>query len=256
MLVSVKKWLIFSLAVISLFTACRSKVETSISPRLQNLPPVILWAWERKEDLEFIDTNKYGVAFLAQTLLIQKDELIVRPRYQPLKVKDETFLIAVTRIESQKVTGISPALSDAQQERIVERVLKTLEQKNVRAIQIDFDAAVSEREFYRRLLENVRKRLPENVPLSITALASFCIGDRWLRDLPVDEAVPMIFDMGADSQKVRGFLANNDFNEPLCRKSYGIATYEPLEIKFDKTRRIYVFNNRGWTKEDLEKFNE
>lgn len=219
-----------------------------------NLPRKILWAWEREENLEFLDSNEYGVAFLAQTLILKGDEMIFRPRRQPLKVSPATKLIAVTRIESQKITGARAALSENQQEKIVERVLKTLEMKNVSAIQIDFDAAVSERDFYRKLLENLRAKLPENVPLSITALASFCVGDRWFRDLPVTEAVPMIFRMGADSEKIRNFLANgNDFNEPLCQKSYGIATDELLRMNFDKSRRIYVFKaqSQPWSETDI-----
>jgi len=67
---------------------------------------------------------------------------------------------------------------------------------------------VSERDFYRALLQDLRAQLPDNVPLSMTALASFCIGDRWLEGLPVDEAVPMIFRMGADDKPIKNLLAN------------------------------------------------
>src|SRR4030095_8793182 len=115
----------------------------------------------------------------------------------------------------------------------VKLILRTLEPGRVSAIQIDFDALVSERDFYRALLQDLRAQLPNNVPLSMTALASFCIGDRWLDDLPVDEAVPMIFRMGADDRTVKNLLTSGeDFREPLCQKSYGIAVDEPLEIKF------------------------
>jgi hypothetical protein len=86
----------------------------------------------------------------------------------------------------------------------------------------------------------------------MTALASFCVGDRWLDDLPVDEAVPMIFRMGADTRTVRSFLGNgNDFREPLCRRSYGIALDEPLDINFKGSRRKYIFNARPWTEQDV-----
>lgn len=217
-------------------------------------PPVVLWAWERPENLEFINSNKYAVAYLAQTLTLQNDTVIFRPRHQPLKVKPETKMIAVTRIESDKSTGQSTALSVAQKEQLLAFILKTREMKNVSAIQIDFDATVSEREFYRNLLTELREKLPAEVPLSITALASFCIGDRWLSELPVDEAVPMIFRMGADDQKIKGFLANgHDFAEPLCQYSYGIAIDEPVSIKFEKSRRVYVFNNHSWKLSDIEK---
>ena len=90
---------------------------------------------------------------------------------------------------------------------MVSLVVRTLELKNVGAIQIDFDAVTSERNFYRQLLEDLRQQLPDNVPLSITALASFCIGDPWIKDLPVDEAVPMMFRMGTDNESIRGMLA-------------------------------------------------
>src|SRR2546421_12766670 len=135
-------------------------------------------------------------------------------------------MMAVTRIESQKQTGERAELSDAQRQKLVDLIMKTTTLGAVSAIQIDFDAASSERDFYRSLLRDLRAKLPGNMPLSMTALASFCIGDRWLDDLPVDEAVPMIFRMGAGEQSIKGLLsAGGDFGEPLCRRSYGIAVF-------------------------------
>ncbi len=240
------------LLIASLFsTACqKSVVPTSVSTNnLNNFPSKILWAWEREENLEFLNAEEFGVAFLAQTLEIKGDDVIIRSRRQPLRVNPETKLIAVTRIESAaKNSDNAPALSDSQRERIVDLILKTLTLKNVSAIQIDYDAVVSEREFYRRILTDVRTNLPTDTPLSMTALASFCIGDKWLKDLPVDEAIPMIFRMGADDKKVRSFLINgNDFPEPLCQKSYGISNDEPVRMNFDKSRRIYIFSDKAWT---------
>jgi hypothetical protein len=243
----------FVLAFVIFFSACHSKVPVRNRADEINLPPVFLWAWERPEDLEFLDPKRFGVAFLAQTLVLKGDRVVFNPRRQPLKVLPETKLIAVTRIESSKTTGERADLNVAQKERLVELVLKTLELKNISAIQIDFDAAVSEREFYRGLLQDLRKALPDNVPLSMTALASFCLGDRWLTDLPVDEAVPMIFRMGTDDKPIKSFLAGGgDFAEPLCRKSYGITLDEPIDMKFQASRRLYVFNVRAWTEKDLE----
>jgi hypothetical protein len=91
------------------------------------------------------------------------------------------------------------------------------------------------------------------MPLSMTALASFCVGDRWLDDLPVDEAVPMIFRMGADDRTVKNMLTGgDDFREPLCQRSYGIATDEPVDLKFKSSRRVYVFNTRSWQSTDID----
>jgi len=220
-------------------------------------PSVVIWAWERPEDLTFLDSNKYGVAFLAQTLTLKGDEVVFNPRHQPLQVPTSAKVMAVTRIESQKVTEQRPALSPKQKQELVKLILRTLERGQVAAVQVDFDALVSERQFYRGLLQELRAQLPDNVPLSMTALASFCIGDRWLDDLPVDEAVPMIFRMGADDKPIKNMLASGqDFGEPLCRRSYGIAVDEPLEMKFQPQRRVYVFNNRSWTKPDVDSLHQ
>jgi len=236
---------------------CKPRVQTRNRLDEQNFPAVILWAWERPEDLKTLDASRYAVAFLAQTLVLKGDEVILSPRHQPLEVAPETKMMAVTRIESAKQTGQRAALSDAQRSKLVSLVMRTAQLNRVRAIQIDFDAASSEREFYRAFLQDLRKQLPENMALSMTALASFCVGDRWLDDLPVDEAVPMIFRMGADDRVIKNMLAGgNDFREPLCRQSYGVALDEPLEMKRDRARRLYVFNNRSWGESSLRELQE
>ena len=244
-----------TLIVLVIFlSACKSNSQKRNRLDENHFPRVVLWAWERPEDLKNIDAERFAVAFLAQTLVLKGDEVVFDPRHQPLDVSPETKLIAVTRIESQKQTGQSAALTDSQKQKLIALILRTSELRNVSAIQIDFDAASSEREFYRGLLRDLRAKLPDNVALSMTALASFCVGDRWLDDLPVDEAVPMIFRMGADDRAIKNLLAGgDDFREPLCQRSYGIAVDEPLEIKFTSDRRIYVFNNRSWTPDDIAK---
>ena len=250
--------LMFAAALPLLSLSCnKTKVENRNRIDENSFPHTILWVWERPEDLEFLDPRQFAVAFLAQTLVLKGDEVIFKPRRQPLKVHRDAKLIAVTRIESQKTTGAPTALSQSQREKLVDLALRTRELKNVSAIQIDFDAATSEREFYRLLLNDLRGQLPDNIPLSMTALASFCIDDRWLHDLPVDEAIPMIFRMGADDRTIKSFLASgNDFKEPLCRRSYGISVDEPVQTNFDGSRRRYIFNVRAWTQEDVLAFQQ
>ncbi len=204
----------------------------------------------------FYDSAEFGVAFLAQTLNLQQDEVIFRPRRQPLEVSPETYLIAVTRIETIKEAAKRPMLSVEQKTKIISLIKKTLELPNVKAIQIDFDVVVSERNFYRNLVNDLKKELPENMPLTITSLASWCVSDSWFNDFPIDEAVPMAFVMGADSERVRDFLAKeNDWREPLCRGSYGVSIDEPLKVKFKPNRRFYYFKSKAWDKTDLEKIN-
>jgi Protein of unknown function (DUF3142) len=251
-----KKFVSAALALL-ISHGCKPKTPTRNRLNENRFPSIILWAWERPEDLEFLDPHRYAVAFLAQTLTLKGEDVVSSPRHQPLKVAPETGLIAVTRVESQKTTGQRAALTPMQRERLVTLILKTLELNRVSAIQIDFDAASSERDFYRALLRDLRAKLPDSVPLSMTALASFCVGDRWLSDLPVDEAVPMIFRMGADDRSIKNLLSTgNDFGEELCRRSYGIALDEPLEMKFEKSRRLYVFNNHAWTERDIATLEE
>jgi hypothetical protein len=237
---------ITAISTILLTIACQNNIS--------NQPNIILWAWERPENLEFVDSKQVAVAFLAQTLELSNDNVEKIPRRQPLKVSPATKLIAVTRIETNK-RGESAKLSDLQRQEILRLILETQKLKNVSAIQIDFDVTVSERGFYRQLLNDLRAKLPTNFGLTMTALASWCISDNWIKDLPIDEAIPMAFDMGADDKTIREFLASGeDWNEPLCRQSYGISINEPLNINFKPNRRFYLFtsNPKGWKKSDLE----
>ncbi len=226
-----------------------------VNPDLSNkMPQKILWAWERNEDLSFLESKDFGVAFLAQTLVLRNDEVVFQPRRNPLEVPDGIYMIAVTRIETIKETNKRPDLSEEQAEKVANLIEKTLKLPNVRAVQTDFDVVVSEREFYRKVVTKLKAKLPTEMPLTITSLASWCVGDSWFNDFPIDEAVPMAFRMGADDEKIRSFLKDgNDWNEPLCRGSYGVSFDELLKIDFKPNRRIYYFNPKLWKKSDLEK---
>jgi hypothetical protein len=250
MLTSTKLFAVF-LLLFFVLSACRQKTVVYND----KIPPVILWAWEREEDLKFIDSDRIGVAYLAQTIVLQGGDTVLKPRRQPLQVNENTYLIAVTRIETNK--QLRPDLSEKQMDDAIDLILKTLQKKNVKALQIDFDVVTSERDFYRKLLNKLRPQMAKEIPLTITALASFCIGDTWYGDLPVDEAVPMIFRMGADDEKVKKYLiSGKDFNESLCLTSYGLSLDEPINTEFRQNRRFYIFNNRSWNKTDLDKIYE
>lgn len=249
----------YRLGVFFIFTAiCFSSCGTKSTNQVKtnsDAPKIILWAWERPEDLRFLDAKNFGVAFVAQTLLLRDTEVVFRPRRQPLEINPDVYLIAVTRIETDRTAR--PAFNDAQKKQIIEFIRQTLGRPNVKAVQIDFDALVSERNFYKALVRELRENLPENIPLTMTALASWCVGDNWFNELPVDEAVPMAFRMGADDKSIRDFLAReNDWREPLCRGSYGIASDEPLQMKFKADRRFYIFKNVAWKAVDLQNLPE
>jgi hypothetical protein len=119
----------------------------------------------------------------------------------------------------------------------------------MRAIQIDFDAKTSERRFFRDLLWELHRRLPDSISLSITALASWCIYDTWISDLPIDDAVPMLFRLGPDGSEIlRRLQSGEDFRIAMCQQSIGISTDEIIPL-IPHNRRVYIFNPHPWSRE-------
>jgi hypothetical protein len=213
------------------------------------MPRVMLWAWERPTDLRFINPMETGVAFLARTIRLHSGEVEVRPRLQPLDLPETTRVMAVVRVETDAVR--KPELSAQQRDQLARAIADMAKLPNVSHIQIDFDATQSERAFYRDVIFEVRRRLPDTVGLSITALASWCTYDDWLSDLPIDEAVPMLFRMAGDGRQIAGRLAaGEDFIASPCRHSYGISTDEPRS-GLSVTRRLFVFNPDPWTENSV-----
>ena len=251
--ISIHRPLIYLSVILAVF-ACSVCHKNEVNPRLnEQMPLKMVWAWERPEDLRFIDTAKYGVAFLAQTIFLENDRIVPKPRRQPLDVPPGAYLIAVTRIETNKEGPKRPSFDKEMATRTAALIKNTFELPDVKGIQIDFDAVASERTFYRSLIETLRGELPSETPLTMTSLASWCTGDAWFNDFPIDEAVPMVFQMGADDEKIKSFLKNgSDWNEPLCRGSYGISVDEPLDATLKPGRRIYFFKKTTWKASDVE----
>ncbi len=256
--------------------------------RLEKLPPITFWAWERPEDMRYVSPDQAAIAFLAKTIYLHSPSadgvtgssaiFTVRPRLQPLRVPHGVPLIAVIRIESGPEPRSAPAqqfisplhdfsYSGAQRALLAEEVAALQSLPGISAVQIDFDAPASAHAFYAALLQDVRAKLSPFLPLSITALASWCIGDRWLDQLPpatIDEAVPMLFRMGPDAANVANFLhSNGNFPVAACRGSLGLSTDESLSrdlltpeysATFDaRQNRIYIFAPHAWTPSDAEK---
>jgi hypothetical protein len=210
--------------------------------RLSRIPDTVLWAWERPDDLrEFPEA--LGVAFLAQTITLGNGTPALDTRRQPLRVAGHTPLVAVTRIESPRPKRI--ALNIREMRTAVDAIAKSATLPGVVGVQIDFDATASQRPLYLALLHAVRDTLPADASLSITALASWCVGDRWLRDAPVDEVVPMLFRMGPATDPLKSIAGSVDGIDPACRGAVGASLDEPLRITRNR-RRVYLFNPRPW----------
>ena len=209
-------------------------------------PRIFLWAWERPEDLRFLNPNKTGVAVLAKTLILDGTQIRIYPRLQPIQLPPGITTLAVVRIES------ASAIPETALIKMVIEELQEFMNGPAAGIQIDFDARVSEREFYRQMIEELRRMLPPGKLLSITALASWCIHDDWISDLPVDEAVPMLFRMGKDEDFINRYLSSGqDFLADRSRFSLGLSLDEP-QATVPRNRRIYLFNPHPWTEESFK----
>jgi hypothetical protein len=212
---------------------------------LSGLPRLTLWAWEMPERLDFVDPQQTAVAYLDQTVYVSR-EVRSRPRLQPMQVPPATRVIAVVRMEMREGTPISPEL----QADVVSAILRSARRPGISALQLDFDAVRSQRAFYADVIRQVRREMPPGMPLSVTALASWCAYDRWLAGLPIDEAVPMLFRMGKEQSLFRSPQRRPLIREPLCAKSLGVSDDEPWPDELGG-KRLYVFDPRPWTRESL-----
>jgi hypothetical protein len=215
--------------------------------RLARIPHAVLWAWERPEDLRELG-DAVGVAFLAQTITLGVGTFEVTPRRQPLRVSPGARLVAVTRIESGS-SAASSSIDDGVIGSIADVVARTTALPQVVAVQVDYDAVRSERSLYARLLRRVRTRLDRSTALTITALASWCIGDRWLEQLPVDEAVAMLFRLGPLNEPYVHIAQSRASVADRCN-AVGMSLDEPIPLRRDG-RRVYVFSPQPWTPQTI-----
>jgi len=214
----------------------------------RTFPRVTLWAWESRQDLRNVSTEKYAIAYLDRTVFIT-DQIETVPRRQPLLVPQDARVMAVVRIEAPQARAKLDARELA--ENVANQIVEASRRKQVSALQIDFDATRSQRSFYRKVIEETRRRMPAKMALSITALASWCSRPSWLEGLPVDEAVPMLFRTGGDSRTRKQLGWNYEPTAEQCKTSVGVSTDEAWPAITNSTR-IYVFHPRAWSPVALE----
>ncbi|MFP2912427.1 DUF3142 domain-containing protein [Pyxidicoccus sp. 3LFB2] len=207
-------------------------------------PQVIVWAWERPENVRFLEGHQAGVAFLLATLELTDKGVFEHPRRQPLYLGPGMALKSTVRLEMHQgasLADFTPERLRGLAERLTDLALST---SGVTALQLDFDARESEQEAYLTLLQETRRRLPPRMALSITALASWCAPGSWLERAPVDEVVPQLFRMGPDAATYRARFARG---LPLpCKGSVGLALDEWQPVP-PGVSTLYLFNPRPWT---------
>lgn len=230
-------------------------------------PPVMLWSWQKVEDLrvlngDLIKRGKLGVAYLTGRIIIDGDDIDVVPRLGRLDLPVDIFREAVVRIEVRKLPD-SARITDRKQlvERLVTRVLAiALRQNKVDSIQIDFDARLNQRQFYAALLRALREKLPASVGLNMTALASWVMtdSDNWMSNgvVPVDSVVPMFFTMGLGRADALEFLSHKLPAPFKGKRCIGLSVSDDRAGKIlgDRLKsfdRVYLFSSSGWKKETL-----
>jgi hypothetical protein len=227
---------ILSLALLA--SPCLFAATRSPGPRLW------IWAWDRPEDLRFLKPEEAGVAFFVLGLHVHRVGMDVRPRTAPLRLAEGMHRLAVVRLEVD--------LASLPEDRLGLIVAAIQDQgmvPGIEALQLDFDATRCQRPLYRKLLGRLRAALGDRIPITITALASWCMGDRWLRDLPVAGAVAMLFQMGPDSAEALTWLRRG---RPLAGVAktppdWGLGLEQPLPVSPPAGARTFLFSNHPWT---------
>ncbi len=206
-------------------------------------PPsrLVLWAWERPEDLRFLAPDEAEIALLVNRIVLRESRVEAHPRAQPLQALSGITVTPVVRIEAVK-----PTLDAAQLEELLETIRRSTLDSRFQGLQIDFDAAQSQHAFYRELLDRLR---PDYDPLSMTALVSWCAEPSWLDGLPVNEIVPMLFRMGPGADVwIERLERDQSFAFAGCNGSLGTATDEPLRWQ-PASERLYLFHPRPWSQQ-------
>jgi hypothetical protein len=226
-------------AVVALL--CLPLASPVIAP--EPAPRLVLWAWERPEDLRFLSGNEVDVAFLLATVTLTDSVVRVLPRRQPLRVPPGVALKATVRMEMHDGASLA-RFTPERLDEVVGKLEALSRRYAVTAFQIDFDARASETDAYVAVLQRLRERLPAGMPLSITGLASWCMPGGWIEKAPVDEVVPQLFRMGPDSPAWRTRFARG-LPRP-CSGSLGLAMDEWRPVP-PGVSTLYVFNPQPWT---------
>ena len=206
--------------------------------------PLVLWAWERPEDLRFAG-REAEVAVQTGFIELSGDRLIARGRRFPLQADPGQVTTTVVHVQIDPRRPL--AWSPEREAQVAHAILRLGRQPGAQRLQVDFEVRASERAILLGVLRHVRAGLPKDMILSMTALASWCETETWLDAAPVDEIVPMLFRMGPGGERLKARLAQGgDFAHPGCRTALAISSDTPL-VRAPPGRRVYLFNPRSWT---------
>jgi hypothetical protein len=214
------------------------------APQPRAYRDLVVWAWERPEDLRFAGTG-VTVAILAGTVTLSGPDVLPKPRLQPARVQPAQRVAGVVHVEIDRTRPLP--WTAPQRAKAAAAVLALLSDPRFTEAQVDFEVKASQRTVLLDLVQDVRTGLPADRRLSMTALASWCDTETWLDAVAADEVVPMLFRMGPHGDPLRQRLARGgDFRLPRCRAAIGIAA-DTLPDSIPPNRRVWLFNPDPWT---------
>jgi hypothetical protein len=189
-------------------------------------------------------------AVLSESLVLRAVGVEHGGRTQPLVLPEGVRLLPVVHVEA---AADAPAvLTPSHRAAVVQAVRRQAgtAAAGAGALQLDFEAPPRQREAYVQLIGEIRKAMPANVRLSVTALAHWCVQGDWLDRLPVDEVVPMLYRLGPQAAQWRQRFAQPD--DRLARRcrgpALGFATNEPPPpTLLARASRPYWFDESAWS---------
>lgn len=206
----------------------------------------VLWVWDRPDnlnDLNLTFAKEYQVAPLLATIHISESGLKVEERHHSFLAPDQREKMGVLRIDTPKLRTLS--LANELIDPLVFIITAYEYRFKLDAIQLDFDAKLSERKFYDLLLKKLRSRLQTKTKLSITAIASW-FTDRWWKDSSVDEIVFMFYPLRASEVNFyKNLLRNPSYFKAKPKISVAFSVQDPME-RPAKAHRVFWFNHQGW----------
>lgn len=250
-------------AVALMCTACRDVDKPPLAPATSaqiasSLARGAAWIWPNSSGPSAApgDIAPYReAAVLVESLVLRAQGVERGGRTQALRLPPGVRVVPVVHIES--ASDAPTEFSETQRSAVLAAVRRHAPVATAGAgvFQLDFEAPARQREAYRALVTAVRKALPDDVKLSVTALAHWCTQGDWLDRLPVDEVVPMLYRLGPHADAWRRRFEQSD-NPDLARRcrgdAMGFATNDPPSSKLlARTIRAYWFDEDAWSNPSL-----
>ena len=209
-----------------------------------NLPDEVWWYWDRPATQLPTPAPGVGAAVVTTHIIFSGEGFVRQPRRSALHLPSDVPTVPVIHVEVDPARPFAgnAAQRDALRDAVVDVVGRG---GSTRWVQLDFEARRTQRGFWRAAVEAIKAALPPGFRLSVTALASWCYGDRWLGDVPADEIIPMYFRLGrARPDYVLRSAAG--VTESRCALAHGVANDEPPWPVVLSGRRYVFLGRASW----------